>query len=103
MKQFVKKEQDAKNLEEGIISVSADIEQEVQDMDDQNMQSLNLFGMPDEQQRGRQGAVQSHNSEMKKIIAEMVLQARQDDPSANFMNYGQRKAYATYDPYNWES
>jgi len=37
MKQFVKKEQDAKNLEEGIISVSADIEQEVQDMDDQNM------------------------------------------------------------------
>jgi len=59
--------------------------------------------MPEEQARGRQGAVQTHNAEMKKIVSDLVLQARQEDPSGSFMNFGQRKAYTTYDPYNWES
>lgn len=49
------------------------------------------------------GAVSGHNSEMQKIVKEMVMQARDDDPEGSFMNYSQRKAYATYDPYHWES
>jgi hypothetical protein len=37
MKQFVKKEQESQAFEAGIVSVGADIEQEVQQMDDTNM------------------------------------------------------------------
>ena len=72
------------------------------------MQTMNLFGLPDDlmgdetNSRSKPNPIQKHNESIKKIVREMVTEAMDKDPKGTFRNFGQRKAWSSYDPYSTE-
>ena len=71
-----------------------------------SMESLNLFGLPDDlmgSQRYGRDNVSQHNKEIAEAVKEMVVKALEDDQEGSFREFGQRKAYTAYDPYNWQA
>ena len=82
------------------VQVSASVEQDVQQMKSDQMEQLNLFGLPlDSYNRDTTRSAK----DMQQTIKELIQSALEQDPSGSFRDFGTRKAYAFYDPYGEES
>ena len=87
-------------------SISADLESDLASLRQESMESLNLFGLPDDlmtSQRFGRDAVSKHNQDIADAVKQMVIKALDDDQTGSFRDFGQRKAYTAYDPYNWQA
>ena len=75
-----------------------DLEKELAGIDSApDMESLNLFGVNIED-FGRSSDRQ--NSELKKILSDLVKVAQEVDPNGATRDFTKRKAFNYYDPYN---
>ena len=89
------------------MNVGTDVQKEIEEMEQQDMQNLNLFGLPEDllgqEDNRRDNQIDKHNAEIKRMVREMIQDSMNRDPEGNFKNFGARKSYSSYDVYSMES
>jgi hypothetical protein len=101
---FDKKARQAEERQDAQLSVNvtADIQKEIQEMEQQDMEDMNLFGLPDDLlgQESKDGdAVHKHNTEIRRMVRDLLQQSLEKDPEGHSKNFGMRKSYTAHNPY----
>lgn len=85
--------------------ISTDVENEIKAMESKNMQEMNMYGDStlggsDQSINQKEDPIGAHNQKIRDLVKDMIQEAQEADPEGRYKNFGERKAFSAYDPYN---